>query len=70
LGEFSPDGRSFTFGSFIKITYKSSPKCWATVPPSIDYVLIVTKNWLGYDFLQTHLVNLIAVIGGDSIVQK
>jgi hypothetical protein len=39
--------------------YKSSPKCLPTFFLNIDYVIILTKNWLGYvlgDFSQTHLV--------------
>jgi hypothetical protein len=41
LGEFSPNGRSFTFGQFYKY-FRSSPKFWPNFPYlSIDYVLIL-----------------------------
>jgi hypothetical protein len=35
------------FGQFYKY-YKSSPKCWPVFFPSIDYGLILTKNWRDY----------------------
>jgi hypothetical protein len=35
------------FGQFFK-NYTSSPKLWATLFQRIDYVLILTKNGLGY----------------------
>jgi hypothetical protein len=44
LGEFSPNAR---FGKFFK-NYTSNPKLWATLFQRIDYVLILTKNGLGY----------------------
>jgi hypothetical protein len=46
-GEISPNARLFALGSFSKI-YTSSPKLWATSFQRIDYVLILTKNGLGY----------------------
>jgi hypothetical protein len=50
------------FGQFFK-NYTSSPNVWGTLFQRIDYVLILTINGLGYilgDFLQTHLVTLLA----------
>jgi hypothetical protein len=47
LGEFSPKARLFTLGSFSKIT-QGAEKFGAILFQRIDYVLILTKNGLGY----------------------
>jgi hypothetical protein len=49
------------FGKFIE-NFRSSANSWANFFRSASYVLILTKNWLGYilgNFLQTHLVTLL-----------
>jgi hypothetical protein len=60
LGEFSPDGRPFTLGSFIKIT-KVAQNIELLFSLSLDYVLIMTKIcWATFwaIFPHTHLVTL------------
>jgi hypothetical protein len=49
-------------GQFYK-NYRSGPKVWVTFLQSVDYVVILTKNGLGYIlgvFSQAHLVTLFA----------
>jgi hypothetical protein len=48
LGEFSPIGRLFTFGSFVKITEVCSPNFWATFFHGEGYAFVLTKNRVGY----------------------
>jgi hypothetical protein len=54
-------GGFFTLGSFLQIMYRNNPHYFAPYFRGKRYVLILTKNGLGYilgDFLQTHLVTL------------
>jgi hypothetical protein len=48
LGEISPNGRSFTLGTFKNIT-EVAQNFGLLFFFSIDYALILTKNWFGYD---------------------
>jgi hypothetical protein len=54
-------GRLFALGSLKN--YKSSPTFWTTFFQRIDYVLILTKKWVGatiwVKFSQTRLVTLV-----------
>jgi hypothetical protein len=62
LDEFSPLGRIVTLEAFFE-NYRSSQNHWATVSRGKNYVIIMTKNGLGYilaDFFsQLHLVTLV-----------
>jgi hypothetical protein len=51
LGEFSPNGRLFTLGSFFN-NYINSPQFWATFSNVYqDYICInFDKNWVGLHF--------------------
>jgi hypothetical protein len=62
LGEFSPNGRSFTLGSFNK-DYRSSPNVWASYFLSIYVLCIDFDKKIGWAtfrtiFSQTYLVTL------------
>jgi hypothetical protein len=63
LGEFSPFGRLFTLGSFLR-NDKGNPNFRATFFLGRSYVLFFYKNRFGYSvviFSLTHLVTLFVV---------
>jgi hypothetical protein len=47
LGEFSPNGRYFTLGSFIKIA-EVDQNFWLLFSQVLVFALILTKNGVGY----------------------
>jgi hypothetical protein len=71
LGEFSPNGRSLTLGSFLKIAVVAQ-FLGATLFHSTSYVLIWAKQGLGYilgDFFTNSSGHSASVFGrqGDQI---
>jgi hypothetical protein len=63
LGEFSPNGRSLTLGSYLKIAVVAQFLGYSFLQYKLCINLDTTRFWLHFGRFFTHLVSLVGIFG-------